>query len=151
MAKNEPVITNRKALRDYFIEKRFEAGVQLFGNEVKSLRRGNANLKGSFAKIEGDEVFIYNMHINPYEFSREEIDPIRKRKLLLHKLEIKHLDIKLKQKGFTLIPLSIYFKRGYAKIELGLARGKRQYDKRRSLKEKQVRRDIERELHKGKR
>ena len=147
MADRKPVISNKKALRDFFIEKRFEAGIQLFGNEVKSLRSGNANLKGSFARIENGEVFLYNMHISPYEFSREERDPLRPRKLLMKKSEITHLEVALTQKGFTLVPLSVYFKRGYAKVELALAHGKRQFDKREAIKEKETRREIDRELH----
>ena len=147
MAKNsKPVVTNRQALRDYYIEKAYEAGLELAGNEVKSLRAGKANLKGSFARIEKGEIFVYNMHINPYEYSQEEYDPLRPRKALLHKAQIKQIWTGLSQKGYSLVPLKIYFKRGYAKIELALARGKKHYDKRRVLKEKQAKREIDRAL-----
>ena len=146
MTRNDPVISNRQALRDFYIEKSFEAGLQLLGNEVKSLRAGKANLKGSFAKIEGREVVLFNLHISPYEFSREDHDPLRPKKLLLNKSEIKHLEIKVNQRGYALIPLKIYFKRGYAKVELALAKGKRLYDKRVVLKEQQVKREIQKEL-----
>jgi len=144
--KRKITITNRQALRDFHIDRGYEAGIMLKGNEVKSLRAGGANLKGSFAKIENEELFIYNMHIDPYEYSREECDPLRKRKLLLNKSEIKQLDMKTSQQGFTLVPIKVYFCRGYAKIEIALAKGKRQYDKRKALKEKQVKREIEREV-----
>ena len=146
MAGNKPNITNRSALRDYYIEKVYEAGLQLFGNEVKSIRAGKANLKGSFARIENGGVFIYNMHISPYEFSREEYNPVRKRKLLLHKSEVRQLFISTAQKGYAIVPLKIYFKRGYAKVELAIARGKKHYDKRRALKEKAVNKEIDRAL-----
>ena len=103
MAKNsKPVVTNRQALRDYYIEKAYEAGLELAGNEVKSLRAGKANLKGSFARIEKGEIFVYNMHINPYEYSQEEYDPLRPRKALLHKAQIKQIWTGLSQKGYTL-------------------------------------------------
>jgi SsrA-binding protein len=148
MAQNgKPVVTNRQALRDYYVEKAYEAGLQLQGNEVKSLRAGKANLKGSFARLENGEIFVYNMHISPYEYSHEEYDPLRPRKLLLHKAQIKQIWTALSQKGYTLVPLKVYFKRGHAKMELAVARGKRQYDKRRALKEKQARREIDRALH----
>ena len=143
---NKSAVTNRQALRDYYIEKAYEAGIELTGNEVKSLRAGKANLKGSFARIENGEIFVYNMHVSPYEYSCEDYDPLRKRKLLLHKAQIKQIWVKLSQQGFTLVPLKVYFKRGYAKVELALARGKRQYDKRRALKEKQAKREIDRAL-----
>jgi len=147
MGQKGPLVSNRQAFRDYKIEKTFEAGLQLFGNEVKSLRAGNANLKGSFAKVEGEQIFVHNLHISPYEFSREESDPLRPRKLLLHKREILYLSAKIDQRGYTLVPLKIYFHRGYAKVELGLGRGKKLYDKRASLKKKQARREVDRELH----
>ncbi|MGB2599865.1 MAG: SsrA-binding protein SmpB [Candidatus Omnitrophota bacterium] len=147
MAQNgKTVVTNRQALRDYYVEKAYEAGLQLKGNEVKSLRAGKANLKGSFARIEKGEIFVYNMHISPYEYSREDYDPLRPRKLLLHKAQIKQIWTGLSQKGYTLVPLKIYFKRGHAKMEVALARGKRQYDKRVTLKEKQARREMDRAL-----
>jgi SsrA-binding protein len=145
------VVTNRQAYRDFHIEKTYETGIELFGNEVKSLRAGKANLKGSFCRIEKGEVFIFNMHINPYEFSSEETDPVRDRKLLLHKSEIKHLEVKLAQQGYALVPIKVYFKRGYAKMEIGLGKGKKLYDKRHALKEKQAKREIDRAMrHKNK-
>ena len=151
MAKDNIVTTNRQALRDYHIEKTFEAGLQLQGNEVKSLRAGNANLKGSFAKFEKEELFLYNMHISPYEYSREDYDPLRCRKLLMHKTELKHIAIKFLQQGYTLVPIKVYFKRGYAKIEIALAKGKKLYDKRKAIKEKQVKQEIDRALRHGNR
>jgi SsrA-binding protein len=147
MAKeNNSVVTNRQAYRDFHIEKTFEAGIELFGKEVKSLRAGKANLKGSFCRIEKGEVFILNMHISPYEFSSDETDPVRPRKLLLHKNEIKHLNVKLAQQGYSLVPIKVYFKRAYAKVEIGLGKGKKLYDKRRALKEKQAKREISRAM-----
>ncbi len=144
------IVSNKQAYRDYFIDKKYEAGIELLGNEVKSLRLGKANLKGSFAKLENGEVLLYNMHIDPYKFSRDDVDPIRPRKLLLHKIEIKQLFIQMEQKGLALLPLRLYFRRGYAKVELAIGRGKRMYDKRASLKEKQAKREVEKALkHKG--
>ncbi|MFH1846667.1 MAG: SsrA-binding protein SmpB [Candidatus Omnitrophota bacterium] len=137
-------ITNRQALRDYYVEKVYEAGLQLKGNEIKSLRMGKAHLKGSFAKIVRGELFIYNMNITPYEFSREEQDPVRPRKLLLHKAQIKQIEVKSLQQGYTLVPLKVFFHRGYAKVEIAVARGKKLYDKRHALKEKQAKREIDR-------
>ena len=147
---SKTAVTNRQALRDYYVEKAYEAGLQLQGNEVKSLRAGKANLKGSFARIENGQIFIYNMHISPYEYSHEEYDPLRPRKLLLHKAQIRQIEIKVSQQGYTLVPLKVYFKKGYAKVELALARGKKHYDKRRVLKEKQAKREIDRALRQKK-
>jgi len=141
----QPVISNRQALRDFTVEKTYEAGIELFGNEVKSLRGGSANLKGSFATVEKGQVYLYNMHISPYAFSRTDYEPLRKRKLLLHKTEIKHLEEKVHQKGYTVVPLKVYFKGSYAKVELAVARGKKFHDKRESIKEKEMRREIEKE------
>lgn len=141
---SEKKITNRQALRDFYIEKTYEAGLELFGTEVKSLRAGKANLKGSFAKIENGEVFLINMHISPYEYSREEIDPVRKRKLLLHKGQIRQLEIQTAHKGYALVPLKVFFKGSYAKVELAVGRGKKLHDKRASIKEKQARKEIDR-------
>lgn len=138
---------NRKARHDYFIHEALEAGIALTGTEVKSLRAGKANLKDSYASVKNGEVFLENMHISPYEqgsFSNH--DPLRKRKLLLHKKEIMKLLGQTKEKGFTLVPLKIYFKRGRAKVELALASGKHNYDKRRTLADKAAKRDIERAL-----
>ncbi len=145
------IITNRKARRDFFIEKTYEAGLQLQGNEVKSLRLGKGDLKGSFAIFERGELFLQGMHTNPYKYSREDYDPLRKRKLLLHKTELHQLEVKSLQKGFSLVPLKVYFKRGYAKVEIGLGRGKKHYDKRSALKEDQAKREMSRAIrHKNK-
>lgn len=139
------VTDNRKARHDYFIEETYEAGMALTGTEVKSLRAGKANLKDSYAQVENGEMFLFNMHISPYEQgNRYNVDPVRTRKLLLHKGEINRLFGKVKQQGLTLVPLKVYFKRGRAKIELALARGKKQYDKREALAEKDARREVER-------
>lgn len=139
------VCTNRKANFLYEIEETYEAGIQLLGCEVKSLREGRANLSDSFARIVNGEIFLYNFHISPYPHSLEakNLDPTRTRKLLLHKREIKRLAGKVKEKGYTLIPLKVYFNdRGIAKVELGLAKGKKVYDRREDIKK----RDLEREL-----
>jgi len=140
------VCTNRKAHHLYEIEETYEAGIQLLGCEVKSLREGRANLNDSFARVVNGEVYLYNFHISPYPHSEEakRIDPTRTRKLLLHKREIKRLAGKVQLKGYTLIPLKVYFnERGLAKVELALARGKKIVDKREDIK----RRELERELH----
>ena len=139
---------NRKAHHDYFIHETFETGLVLQGTEVKSLRAGRANLKDTYGEIKNVEIWIQNMHISPYEqidrfFNH---DPLRPRKLLMHKAEIMKLFGKTREKGFTLVPLKVYFKRGKAKLELALASGKHNYDKRRDLAEKAVKRDVEREL-----
>jgi len=141
------VTENRKARHDYFIEETYEAGIVLTGTEVKSLRAGKANLKDSYAKVENGEMYLCNMHISPYEQgNRFNVDPVRMRKLLLHKGEINRLFGKVKQQGLTLVPLKVYFKRGRAKVELALAKGKKLYDKREATAEKDARRDIERNL-----
>ena len=151
MPENKATISNKQARRDFHIEKTYEAGLELFGNEVKSVRAGKANLKGSFARIERGEVFLYDMHITPYKYSQEEVDPVRSRKLLLHKKEIAYIEVKLTQQGYALVPLKVYFKRSYAKVEIGLGKGKKLYDKRHALKEKQAKREVERVLrHKNK-
>ena len=138
---------NRKARHDYFIHEVYEAGIALTGTEVKSLRAGRANLKDSFAAIKRGELFLENMHISPFEqgniFNHE---PLRARKLLMHKNEIMKLLGQTKEKGFTLVPLKIYFKRGRAKVELALVSGKHNYDKRRTLADKAAKRDMERAL-----
>ena len=138
---------NRKARHDYFIHETYEAGIELQGTEVKSLRAGKANLKDSYGEIKNGEIFVQNMHISPYEqgniFNH---DALRPRKLLMHKYEIVKLISKTREKGFTLVPLKVYFKQGRAKVELALASGKHNYDKRRDLTEKAVRRDVEREF-----
>lgn len=141
------VCTNRKARHDYFIEEVQEAGMVLVGTEVKSLREGRANLKDSYATIKDDEVFLFNCHISPFsQANRFNHEPLRIRKLLLKKKEIKKLAVKIQQRGYTLIPLKIYFKGKHAKLELGLGRGKRKYDKRAALKEAEDKRDISRAL-----
>jgi SsrA-binding protein len=138
------VCQNKKAFHDYFIEERFEAGIVLVGSEVKSLRQGKAHLKDSYASIRNGEIFLLKTHISPYlqadKFTQPE--PDRKRKLLLHKREVVKLIGKTKEKGYTLIPTKIYFKNGKAKVELGLAKGKKVYDKRESLKKKAVEREM---------
>ena len=141
------VSTNKKAFHNYTIESTIEAGVVLTGPEVKSLRGGRANLRDGYAVIERDEVWLHNVHISPYSHATDMVpDPLRTRKLLLNRREIKKLTIKVKEKGFALIPIRIYFiKNGKVKIELGLARGKKMYDKRAALKKKQTDREIERE------
>jgi SsrA-binding protein len=141
------VATNRKAFHNFSIEETFEAGIVLEGSEVKSLRNGNVSLKESYALVEKGEVYLYNMHIAPYEkASAYSPDPKRKRKLLLHKWEIRRLIGKVRERGYTLIPLKVYFKGPFAKIELGLAKGKKKYDKRKELAEKAERRELERAL-----
>ena len=139
------IAENRKARHDYFIEEAHEAGIALTGTEVKSLRAGKANLKDSYAKVENGEMFICNMHISPYEQgNRYNVDPVRNRKLLLHKTEINRLFGKVKQQGLTLVPLKLYFKHGRVKVELALARGKKTYDKRDDLAKKDAEREVER-------
>ncbi len=138
---------NKKAYFDYFIEDKWEAGISLYGTEVKSIRMGKVSIKESYIKIEQGEVFVYNMHISPYEkgniFNR---DPIRVRKLLLHRAEINKLSGKIAEKGYTLVPLQVYIKDGLVKMEIGLAKGKKLYDKRDSIAKKDVRRENEREF-----
>lgn len=145
--KTPVVIENRKAFHDYHIEERFEAGIELTGTEVKSIRRGRANLGDSYAAVDQGELYLYNMHISPYEQgNRFNPDPIRTRRLLMHKHEILRLYGVVRQEGLTLVPTRLYFKRGRVKIEIGLARGKKNYDKRNSEAERQSRRDIDRRL-----
>jgi SsrA-binding protein len=141
------VAANRRARHDYFIDETYEAGIVLVGMEVKSIRDGRLSLQDSYAEIKDGEAWLYNMHISPYpQAHRFNPEPNRPRKLLLHRREIDRLRGKLEQRGYTLIPLSVYFKRGKVKIELGLARGKRQYDKRRAIAEREARRELERAL-----
>lgn len=141
------VANNRKAYHDYFIDETYEAGIALHGTEVKSLRMGKCSIKESFIRIENGEVFVYGMHISPYEkgniFNK---DPLRVKKLLLHKYEINKLAGKVAEKGYTLVPLQVYFKDGRAKVELGLARGKKLYDKRESIAKKDQKREAEKEF-----
>lgn len=149
MANNSTIVTNRQARRDYFIIETFEAGIELRGSEIKSVREKRANLKDSFAKIEKGEIFLYNLHISPYEFARrDEINEKRSRKLLLRKIQIKHITAKMLEKGLALIPLKMYFKKSFAKVEIALAKGKKFYDKREALKTKEANREINRILKK---
>ena len=139
------IAQNRKARYDYFIEDELEAGLVLKGTEVKSLRLGKANLKDAYARIKDGEVYVYQMHIGPYPFAYyDNHDPLRPRKLLLHKREIKKLYSKANEKGFTLIPLKIYFKDGKVKITVALVRGKRKYDKREAIRRRDEKREMDR-------
>ncbi len=141
------VIQNRKARHDYHIVETCEAGLVLVGAEVKSLRAGGANLQDAFAKIDEGEAWLHNMYIAPFEQgSRWNPEPRRPRKLLLHRAEIARLSSRVERKGYTLIPLSIYFKNGFAKVDLGVGMGKRQYDKREAIARRDTDRDAEREL-----
>ncbi|MDE6641942.1 MAG: SsrA-binding protein SmpB [Acetatifactor sp.] len=141
------VANNKKAYHDYFIDETYEAGVALHGTEVKSLRMGKCSIKESFIRIENGEVFVYGMHVSPYEkgniFNK---DPLRVKKLLLHKYEINKLAGRVAEKGYTLVPLQVYFKEGKVKVEIGLARGKKLYDKREDIAKKDARREMEREF-----
>ncbi len=141
------IANNKKAFHDYFIEDKFEAGISLAGTEVKSLRMGKCSIKESFIRIEKGEVIVYGMHISPYEkgniFNK---DPLRPRKLLLHKYEINKIDGKMTTKGYTIVPLQVYFKGSLVKVEIALARGKKLYDKRHDIAKKDMRRESEREF-----
>lgn len=141
------IANNKKAFHDYFIEEKYEAGIALAGTEVKSLRMGKCSVKESFIRIERGEVYVYNMHISPYEkgniFNK---DPLRIKKLLLHKNEIRKIEGKIAQKGYTLVPLSVYFKGSLVKVEIGLAKGKKLYDKRQDIAKKDQRREAERQF-----
>ena len=141
------IANNKKARYDYFIEDSYEAGISLAGTEVKSLRMGKCSIKESFVRVENGEVYIYGMHIAPYEkgniFNK---DPLRVRKLLLHKYEINKLAGKLKEKGLTLVPLQVYFKGSLVKVEIGLARGKKLYDKRQDIAKKDQKREAEKDF-----
>jgi SsrA-binding protein len=137
---------NRKARHDYFIEEEIEAGLVLLGSEVKSLRQGRANLKDAYAKIKGGEIYVYQMHISPYTFTHyDNHDPLRPRKLLLHREQIRKLYGKINEKGLTLVPLRLYFKGGRVKLSIAVAKGKRQYDKRETIRRRDEKRDQERE------
>lgn len=139
------VSQNKKAYHDYFIEETYEAGIVLQGTEIKSIRAGKCNLKDSYARIQNGEAWLYSMHISPYEQgNRFNHDPLRPRKLLLHNKEIAKLYGEAKEAGFALIPLKVYLKNGFAKVLLGLAKGKKNYDKRETLKKKEASREIER-------
>jgi len=139
------ICQNKKAWHNYFIEDKYEAGISLLGTEVKSLREGRANLGDSYGKIKDGEIFLVDAHISPYTHgNRFNSDPLRTRKLLLHKKEIRRLIGKIQEKGFTLIPLRLYFSNGKAKVEMGLAKGKKLFDKRETIKRKTMERDMER-------
>ena len=141
------IANNKKAYHDYFIEEKYEAGISLAGTEVKSLRMGRCSIKEAFIRIEHDEVFVYNMHISPYEkgniFNK---DPLRVRKLLLHRQEIRKIQGHITQKGYTIVPLSVYFSGSLVKVEIGLAKGKKLYDKRQDIAKKYHRREAERKF-----
>jgi SsrA-binding protein len=140
-------IQNHKARRDYFINETCEAGIELKGTEVKSLRNARASIDDAFARVERNQVWLYNAHINPYEFgNRNNVDPLRPRRLLLHKKEIDRLAGQLGNKGMALVPLKIYFTKSFAKVLLGLGKGKSQIDKRETLKRKTAEREIDRAL-----
>jgi SsrA-binding protein len=144
------IANNRRARHFYHIEKTYEAGLALAGPEVKSLRLGRANINEAYARVQGEEIFIHNMHISPYtEAGRWNPDPRRPRKLLLHKQELKRLIGAVTQKGYTIVPLKLYFsERGYAKLEIALARGKKAFDKKEDLKRRDQEREMEREIRK---
>lgn len=148
MRQRKIIATNRKARHDYFIEETYEAGIVLTGTEIKSIRQGRINLKESFARIEGGEVIVFQMHISPYEQgNRYNVDPVRPRKLLLHKHEIRKLIGYTTQKGLTLIPISVYInEKGIAKMELALARGKKLYDKREDVAKRDSQRRMQQEI-----
>jgi SsrA-binding protein len=150
MSKKEPrklIANNKKAYHDYFIDEKYEAGIALHGTEVKSMRLGKCSIKESFIRIENGEVYVYGMHVSPYEkgnlFNK---DPLRVKKLLLHRAEINKLMGRIKEKGYTLVPLEVYFNNGKVKVEIGLARGKKLYDKRESIAKKDQLREAEKEF-----
>lgn len=144
------IANNKKAYHDYFIDEKFECGIELYGTEVKSIRMGKCSIKEAFVRIGKGQVFLYGMHVNPYEkgniFNK---DPLRVKKLLLHKFEIHKLEGKIREKGYTLVPLQVYFKGSLVKVEIGLARGKKLYDKRQDIAKKDQKREVERDF-KGK-
>jgi len=141
------IANNKKAYHDFFIDETYECGIALHGTEVKSMRMGKCSIKEAFIRIEDGEVFVYGMHVSPYEkgniFNK---DPLRVRKLLLHRYEINKIEAKLKEKGLTLVPLKVYFKDSLVKIEIGMARGKKLYDKRQDIAKKDQRREAERDF-----
>lgn len=141
------VATNRKAAHDYFLEEKYEAGIVLTGSEIKSVRAGRVSLREAFVRIKDGEAWLIGAHIAPYDpASRENHDPTRARKLLLHRAEIARLDGKARERGYTIVPTRMYLKRGLAKVEIALAKGKRKYDKRRELAKREAQREIERAL-----
>ena len=141
------IANNKKAFYDYFIEDKYEAGIELVGTEVKSLRMGKCSIKEAFVRIQQGEVYVYGMHISPYEkgniFNK---DPLRPRKLLLHRYEIRKIEGQIAQKGYTLVPLTVYLKGNLMKVEIGLAKGKKQYDKRQDIAKKDQRREAEKQF-----
>jgi SsrA-binding protein len=145
-ARDRVAISNRRARHEYFILDTYECGIVLVGSEVKSIRDGRANLSDSYARIENGEVWLHGMHVSPYPFTRDNPDPERKRKLLLHRSEIDRLVGKLTEAGLTMVPLKVFFQNGKAKIELGVARGKRQWDKRQAMAERDAKRDTDRAI-----
>jgi SsrA-binding protein len=145
--KERDVAVNRRAYHDYFIDDKLEAGIMLTGTEVKSVRNGRTNLRDGFVRIDGNAAWLENVHISPYaQANLMNHEPMRPRKLLLHRKEISSLIGKVRQKGYTLIPLRVYFSRNHAKVEVGLARGKKQYDKREAIAERDAKRDIARAM-----
>ena len=141
------IANNKKAYHDFFIDETYECGIALHGTEVKSMRMGKCSIKEAFVRIEDGEVFVYGMHVSPYEKGNNfNKDPLRVKKLLLHKYEINKLLGKIKEKGYTLVPLQVYFKDGKVKVEIGLARGKKLYDKREAIAKKDQRREAEKEF-----
>jgi len=149
-SKDRDVAVNRRAYHDYFVDEKYEAGVMLTGTEVKSVRNGRANLRDGYVRIDNGEAWLENVHISPYaQGNVMNQEPVRPRKLLLHRKEISSLIGKVKQKGYTLVPLRVYFSRNHAKVEIGLARGKRQYDKREAIAERDAKREIARATRRG--
>jgi SsrA-binding protein len=146
-SKDRDVAVNRRAYHDYFVDEKYEAGVALTGTEVKSLRAGRCNLRDGFVRIDRNEAWLENVHISPYaQGNLMNHDPLRPRKLLLHRRQIATLIGKVRQKGYTLIPLRVYFSRNHAKVEVGLARGKREFDKREAIAERDAKREIARAM-----
>jgi SsrA-binding protein len=143
---DQVVITNRRARHDYLVLDTYECGIVLEGAEVKSIRAGHANLQDGYARVDRGEVWLFGMHVRPYSYSRGDLDPVRPRKLLLHRAEIDDLAKATAEKGVTLVPLRVYFSDGRAKVELGVARGKRTYDKRQALKARDARREADRAM-----
>ncbi len=141
------VANNKKASHDYFLEEKYECGIELHGTEVKSIRNGGCSIKEAFVRIDNGEIFIYGMHVSPYEkgniFNK---DPLRPKKLLMHKKEIMHLLGKIKEQGYTLVPVQVYLKNGLVKVEISLARGKKLYDKRADIQKKDMKREAERDF-----
>ncbi|MFM7225198.1 MAG: SsrA-binding protein SmpB [Actinomycetota bacterium] len=143
---DQVVITNRRARHEYHVAEHYECGIVLQGAEVKSIRNGRANLQDAYARIDRDEVWLHGMHVLPYEFSRGEIDPVRRRKLLLNRKEIVELARATEERGVTLVPLRVYFKDGRCKVEIGVARGKARQDKRQAIAERDAKREAERAM-----